>query len=98
MVMRNVHQRLREKDIERRVCEYAGQRGWLNIKLAGPGDRGKPDRLFYAEGGWVKFVEFKTKHGYLTRLQERALAELQALGFEVHVINDINQAEAIFGE
>lgn len=96
--MRNVHAALLERDIEKKVCEYAAARGWHSIKLAGPGDRGKPDRLFYTTGGRVKFVEFKTHHGRLTRLQERSLAELQMMGFEVHVINDINQAVEIFGE
>lgn len=96
--MRNTHAALLERGLEKKVCKYAADRGWHSIKLAGPGDRGKPDRLFYTTGGRVKFVEMKTKYGRLTKLQERALGTLQALGFDVHVIRDLAQAAEVFGE
>ena len=89
---------MRESQIEKAVCVYAKARGWLSIKLAGPGDRGKPDRLFLAKGGRVKFIEFKAPGKKPTLLQADTLDRLWAFGFEVHVVDHPLQAKEIFGE
>lgn len=87
---------MRERDIEAAVCAHARGRGWSAIKLAGPGDRGKPDRIFIAPGGRVKFVEFKAPGKQPTALQARWLNVLKELGFESHCIDNIDIGRALF--
>lgn len=89
---------MRESYVERRVCEYAKARGWITMKLSGPGDRGKPDRLFLSKGERVKFIEFKAPGRRPTALQQKVLREFAGLGFEVHVIDHPDQAKEIFSE
>lgn len=89
---------MRESYVEDRVCRYARARGWVSIKLAGPGDRGKPDRLFLSKGERVKFIEFKAPGKKPTVLQQRFLDQLFNLGFEVHIIDHPDQAAGVFGE
>ena len=85
-----------ESKIERQVCKFAESQGWKSIKLSGPGNRGKPDRLFYADGGRVKFVEFKRPGGKLSRLQALRLSQFAALGFSAYVVESIEEGKALF--
>lgn len=48
-----------EKDIERKVCDYAKKRGCLVRKFTSPAHRSVHDRIIVAPGGIVGFLEFK---------------------------------------
>jgi hypothetical protein len=87
---------MRERAIEAAVCRYAKSRGWQSIKLNGPGDRGQPDRLFFAAGGRVKFVEFKAPGKKPRRLQELFLRRLARCDFDCFVIDNVAEGKALF--
>lgn len=84
---------MRESDVERHVCGYARTKGWKNIKL---GQQGWPDRLFYASGGRIMFVEFKRPGGEPRPLQMHRLAELATCDFDTYVIDTKEEGEALF--
>ncbi|MCK4957763.1 MAG: hypothetical protein KAT00_00145 [Planctomycetes bacterium] len=48
-----------EKDIERKVCDYAAKQNILSRKYRTPGRRNTPDRIFFTRKGLVFLVEFK---------------------------------------
>lgn len=69
-----------ESHIEKTVCKWAKDRGISNLKLNGPNDRGKADRMFMKEGKAV-FIEFKAPGKKPTALQLKFLAERNDDGF-----------------
>lgn len=89
---------MRESTIERAVCGYARTKGWRNFKLNGPGDIGKPDRVFFAPGQRVKFIEFKAPGEKLRELQAYRLAELASCGFDTFVVDNVNDGKRLFDE
>jgi len=86
---------MRESEIEKACTEYARKQGWHTFKLAGPGDRGKPDRLYYRDGRTL-FVEYKTSKGRLSALQERTLRRLRESGMDAFVIRSVEEACRVF--
>jgi hypothetical protein len=48
-----------EKQIEKKVCDYAKERGMLVYKFTSPNRMAVPDRLFICPDGRVFFIEFK---------------------------------------
>jgi hypothetical protein len=61
------------------------------------GRKGAPDRWFFAPGGRLLIVEFKAPGGgVLSFHQNKAIRWLRAFGFEVHVIDDIDEGMALF--
>ena len=89
---------MRESYIEKKVCEYATQRGWRSMKLNGIHDRGKPDRMFFAPSGRVKFVEFKAPGKRASALQERFINDLRGCGFDCYVIDSIESGRDLFDQ
>lgn len=75
-----------EGRIENHLRDRCKKRGWLCWKWVSPGTSGVPDRIVIAPGR-VVFVELKSPVGRLSSLQKVRIAELRALGAEVHVIN-----------
>lgn len=69
-----------ESQIERAACAFAKENGIAVLKLSGPSDRGKADRLFMKNGKTI-FIEFKAKGKVPTKLQERFLEDRRADGF-----------------
>lgn len=84
-----------EKHIETACRTIAKARGWLYWKLTVMGWPGVPDRLILSTGGRVRFVEFKKPGKKPTPLQEAWHRRLRALGFEVHVIDNVSDFEAL---
>lgn len=80
--------RIREKDIETEVCQYAKSRGVQPYKFTSPNRMSVPDRIFLAKGGHTAFIEFKSPTGRMTSGQERECMRLMSLGFPVAIIND----------
>jgi hypothetical protein len=60
-----------ERDIEKKVGEYAKGKGWLTYKFTSPGHRSVPDRIYISPGGQLVFIEFKREGGKATTLQLR---------------------------
>lgn len=77
----------RESDIERAVCTYARKAGCLVLKLAAPGQRGQPDRMFIYHGR-VAFLEFKSPGKKPTPLQKKWLCSLHRHGLSASWTDD----------
>ena len=84
-----------EKDIERKVCEYARSRSFLVYKFVSPQIIGVPDRIFISPAGVLTFIEFK-RPGETTRSsQDREIARLRKHNQRVYIIDDVEQGKAI---
>lgn len=86
----------RESYIENAVCGYAKKLGWRQRKMTFVGRRGCPDRWFFKEPGRVVIVEFKDPNGKLSPHQRREVRWLSDHGFEVHVIDSIQEGQELF--
>lgn len=87
--MSTVTKKTQEKSIEARCRTLAKQRGWLYWKLNIPGFPGVPDRLILSPDGRARFVEFKAPGKVPTALQEAWHRKLRVMGFEVRVIDNV---------
>lgn len=89
---------MRESTIEKTLVKTVRQSGGLAIKLVSPGWAGAPDRLILMPGGRLVFVELKA-HGHSLRpLQVRRKRQLEALGFSVYCINQLEQIGGVLDE
>ena len=79
---------MRESTIEKKVCAYWKNRGWVPIKFASPGTAGAPDRVFVGFGQSV-FVEFKVPGGRLSPGQKAFHAMMENAGLYVYIVNSI---------
>lgn len=87
-----------EKDVEKRVCDFAKSLGCTCYKFVSPSKRSVPDRIFHFQGlTW--YVEFKrpgvTK---ATPAQEIEHAKLRAQKIDVFVCNDVTIGKAIISD
>jgi hypothetical protein len=89
---------LLEKYLERKIIFKAKKLGYLTYKFVSPSNRGVPDRIFISENGKLFFVEFKSKKGKLSKLQEKKISELKARKQSVFVVNDEELAMKILTE
>lgn len=78
-----------EKDIERKVCEYAKASGVDHYKFTSPGRAAVPDRMFITAGGHIWFCEFKREGQKPTPAQEREHARLRSRGVRVYVVDNV---------
>ena len=75
----------RESEVEKKVCAYAKERGWLAWKFVCVSIAGVPDRIFM-QGGHVFFIEFKRPRrkgdsgGKVSRLQEYLIEKIESQG------------------
>ena len=83
---------MRESAIEKAVCAYAKSRGCLVMKLAGPNQKGQPDRMFI-KNGKVLFIEFKAPGKDLSALQRKWFKDLQWQGMTVWFCDDIEDGK-----
>lgn len=65
-----------EKEIEKKICDYAKSKGCYVRKFVSPNNRSVPDRLIIAPGGAVLFLEIKRGGCKPTKAQ---LAEMELL-------------------
>lgn len=82
-------------DIEGPATTYAKARGWLIEKVVSLSRNGFPDR-FCARAGRVMVVEFKRPGKEPTTQQLKRHRELVAAGVEVHWIDTLEGAYALF--
>jgi len=81
---------LLELQIENPVVKAAKENGFKVRKVCWFGGRNAPDRLFMKPGRGF-FVEFKAPGETPRPGQEREIARMRAAGFEVHVIDDLEE-------
>ena len=84
-----------EKALERTFSERLNRtkKVWV-IKLLSTFIKGLPDRMIICRGGYVGFAEIKTTGKKPTRIQLLVHGKLEALGFKVFVIDDLESRDA----
>lgn len=87
------HAEVSEKEIEKYLNRRAKEAGLLSLKYSNAMVAGYPDRLLVLPGSKVVWVELKSRGKKPTRLQLARHAELQALGHQVHVIDNKNDID-----
>ena len=87
-----------EKDIEKKVCDYAKQVGFLVYKFSSPNHVGVPDRMFVGQYQHVFWIEFKAKGKQPTPVQEREARKLSDCGFEVFLVDDVEYGKEVVRE
>ena len=85
---------MRESTIEKSVCKYAKERGWLTYKFVSPGNKAVPDRMFM-RNSMIFFIEFKAPGKKPTKLQEKVIADITSEGFAVYVIDNIKHGKFV---
>ena len=102
-----------ERDVERALVRGVKSLGGEVRKLAWVGRRGAPDRLVFlppsprkqgvsknkqtVEPWRIVFVELKTRHGRLSRLQQIEIRRLRAMGLDVVVLAGHDDVENFLG-
>lgn len=84
-----------EKDIERKVCDYAKSLGILVYKFTSPSRRSVPDRMFITPTGVVFFVEFKRKGEKPTPSQQVEIEKIRKNGIKVFIIDNVEMGREL---
>lgn len=84
-----------EKDIERKVCDYAKSLGMLCYKFTSPSRRSVPDRMFITKAGVVFFIEFKRRGEKPTAAQEVEIGKIEKSNAKVFVVDDVGIGKSI---
>jgi hypothetical protein len=72
-----------EKEIEKKICDYAKSKGCYVRKFVSPNNRSVPDRLIIAPGGAVLFLEIKRGGEKPTKAQALEMGALDKVGAHV---------------
>jgi|TARA_R110000787_G_scaffold11723_2_gene38540 Holliday junction resolvase len=83
-----------EAPIEKAVCKYAKDKGWLVYKFVSPANRGVPDRIFMKDGE-VFFIEFKATGKKPTKLQQSVISKMRDNLMTVYVVDSIEYGKDI---
>lgn len=83
-----------EKTVEKVLVARVKELGGIAYKWLSTGRTGVPDRIVLLPNGKITFVELKSPTGKLTVRQEREHETIRNLGFEVVVINNVEDARA----
>jgi len=86
--------KVREATIEKKVTDFAKSKGWISFKWVSPSQKGVPDRIYFRRGE-IMLVEFKAPGKHPTKLQNHIHKKLKDVGFEVHVIDDIDRGKEL---
>lgn len=86
---------VRERDIEKTVCDYARSLKFLVYKFTSPNRRSVPDRIFINPDGLVFFIEFKAPGKLPTESQMREMHRLGQQGCHVYVCDNVEQGKAL---
>lgn len=89
---------LREKDIEKKLVSAVKMMGGICPKFTSPGFDGMPDRLVLLPKRKFGFVEVKAPGEKPRPLQIARHKLLRKLGFQVYVLDDIEQIGGILDE
>lgn len=83
-----------ERDVERALVRRVEALGGTCEKFTSPGRRSVPDRLITMPDGTIIFVELKAPSKKPTDLQKRDHARRRAMGCDVRVIDNKDDANA----
>ena len=83
-----------ERDVEKALVKRVKALGGLCEKFTSPTSRSVPDRIVTIPGGKIIFVELKAPGKKPTELQERDHARRRAMGCDVRVIDNKDDADA----
>lgn len=89
---------MREKEIEKKFVKAVTDRGGICPKLVSPGMDGMPDRMALLPGERIIFVEVKAPGKKPRPLQVLRHRQLTEMGFEVYVLDGVEQIPSILGE
>ena len=84
-----------EKVIEKSLNKKAKDLGGMSLKLLSTHMTGLPDRMILLPGGKMFFVEVKTTGEKPRKIQLYIHKKLRKLGFDVYVIDHLDQIEPI---
>jgi len=84
-----------ERDIEKKVKDYARSKGWLAYKFTSPGHTFVPDGILISPLGNVVFVEFKQLGKKPTPGQQREHERLRAQGVSVFVVDSFDVGKGV---
>lgn len=85
-----------EKNLELKCCRYAKDKNYLVYKFLSPQNTGVPDRIFLKKGD-IFFVEFKSKSGKLSKLQEYQIKRIREHA-NAYVINDFEDFKRLIDD
>ena len=90
--------RIKEKQIEQKLCAAVKKSGGIAMKLVSPGLAGVPDRLLLFPGSRIAFCELKAPGRKPRPLQVHRIEQLRRLGFRVFVVDDEEKIGEMFRE
>lgn len=91
-------ERMREKEIEKRLVAEVKKKGGICPKFVSPGFDGMPDRIILLPKGRMAFAELKVPGKKPRPLQFSRHKLLRKLGFQVYVIDDIRNIIEVIDE
>ena len=86
---------MKEKIIEKKLVKTVKEAGGIAPKLICPGFDGMPDRIVLLPGGRMGFVEVKAPGKVPRPLQEARHRMLRRLGFQVYLLDAVDQIGGI---
>ena len=89
---------MQEKYIEQKLVAAVKSMGGMAPKFVSPGIDGMPDRIVLLPMGRIAFVECKATGKKIRPLQNKRKKQLEALGFLVYCLDDIEQIGGILSE
>ena len=89
---------MREKWIEQQLVKAVKDIGGIALKIVSLGFDGMPDRLILLPNRKIAFVEVKAPGKTLRPLQEKRKRQLEALGFLVFCLDNLEQIGGILCE
>lgn len=89
---------MREKKIEQKLVTAVKKHGGICPKFVSPGFDGMPDRLLLLPHGRFAFVEVKAPNQKPRPLQLSRHRLLRRLGFQVYVLDALEDIDKIFLE
>ena len=89
---------MQEKYIEQKLVAAVKSMGGMAPKFVSPGIDGMPDRIVLLPMGRIAVVECKATGKKMRPLQNKRMKQLEALGFLVYCLDDIEQIGGILSE
>lgn len=86
---------LREREIEKKVRDYARALGFYCRKFVSPSHRGVPDHIFISPDSVVFMIEFKAPGKTPTLLQELEHQTIRRYKIAVYVVDSVEEGKAI---
>lgn len=89
------HADVSEKAIEAYLVRRVKDLGGVCLKYSNPGVVGYPDRVLLFPGGFVVWVELKSKGKKPTKVQQLRIAQLRQMGHNVAVVDSKDQVDTL---